>query len=58
MLDVYICPKCGLVRYVSKDKTRCFRCNMEMKHADIPYADYIKLNTNERQPYILQIKEA
>lgn len=57
MLDVYICPKCELVRYVSKDKTHCFRCDVEMKHADISYADYIKLNSEQRKPYIMQAKK-
>lgn len=57
MLDVYICPSCELVRYVSKDKTHCFRCDIEMQLADISYADYIKLNLTERQPYIIQAKE-
>lgn len=57
MLDVYICPKCELVRYVSKDKTHCFRCDVEMIHADIPYADYIKLTAKERQPYINLAKQ-
>lgn len=56
MLDVYICPKCELVRYVSKDKTHCFRCDLEMIHADIPYADYIKLSKTQRQVYINQTK--
>lgn len=57
MLSVYICPKCGLVRYVSKDKTHCFRCDVEMWPADISYADYIKLNSEERQPYINQASQ-
>ncbi len=58
MLEVYICPSCGLVRYVSKDKTHCFRCDVEMHHADISYADYIKLNLKERMPYIEKAKTA
>lgn len=57
MLDVYICPKCELVRYVSMDKTHCFRCDVEMKLANISYADYIKLNLQERQLYINQAKQ-
>jgi tRNA(Ile2) C34 agmatinyltransferase TiaS len=56
MLDVYICPKCGLVRYVSKDKTLCFRCGVDMIPAGITYADYICLDTEDRQTYIDRIK--
>lgn len=37
MLKVYICPKCGAVRYVSKFKTQCFKCNINMVLSNVAY---------------------
>lgn len=52
MLKVYICPKCKAVRYVSKFKTQCYKCNVEMILSSIPYEDYISLDTNGRNSII------
>lgn len=55
MLKVYICPKCGQVRYVSKFKTECFKCNYQMTLAKIPYENYILLDPRQRQAVIEKI---
>ena len=55
MLKVYICPKCGLVRFVSKFKTECFRCNCQMTLAKISYENYILLDTKQRKSIIEKI---
>jgi len=52
MLKVYICPKCKAVRYVSKYKTQCYKCNVEMILASIPYEEYIILDTVGRNSII------
>ncbi len=55
MLKVYICPKCGQVRYVSKFKTECFKCNCQMTLAKIPYENYILLDPRQRKAVIEKI---
>ncbi len=55
MLKVYICSKCGQVRFVSKYKTECFRCNCEMTLAKVPYENYILLDTKQRKSIIEKI---
>lgn len=55
MLKVYICPKCGAVRYVSKFKTQCFKCNMNMVLSSVAYENYIELNTTERSLVIKEV---
>lgn len=55
MLKVYICPKCGAVRFVSKFKTECFKCNCQMTLAKIPYENYILLDTKQRQAVIEKV---
>ncbi|MDK2808356.1 MAG: hypothetical protein PWP24_1091 [Clostridiales bacterium] len=52
MLKVYICPTCKAVRYVSKYKTHCYKCNQEMSLASIPYEEYITLDPTERHRII------
>lgn len=56
MLKVYICPKCGAVRFVSKYKTECFKCDCKMELSKIPYEDYILLSPIERQYEIKKIQ--
>lgn len=56
MLKVYICPKCGAVRFVSKYKTECFKCNCKMKLSKTPYENYILLSEKERQCEIKKIQ--
>lgn len=52
MLKVYICPKCKAVRYVSKFKTQCYKCNVEMVLSKISYEEYIGLDTADRRQVI------
>ncbi|MSS64830.1 DNA-directed RNA polymerase subunit M [Velocimicrobium porci] len=56
MLKVYICPKCGAVRFVSKYKTQCFKCDCEMKLSKTSYEDYILLTESERQNEIEKVQ--
>lgn len=55
MLKVYICPKCGAVRYVSKFKTQCFKCNINMVLSNVAYENYIELNITERSHIIKKV---
>ncbi len=52
MLKVYVCPKCKAVRYVSKFKTECFKCNINMSLSSISYEEYIRLEEQERLLYL------
>lgn len=52
MLKVYICPKCKAVRYVSKYKTQCYKCNVEMVLSPISYEEYITFDANDRNAII------
>lgn len=54
MLKVYICPNCQSVRFVSKYKTECFKCDQQMRLANTPYEEYILLDETERNNVILQ----
>lgn len=56
MLKVYICPKCGAVRFVSKYKTECFKCNCEMQLSKTPYEDYILLTKSQREMEIKKVQ--
>ena len=42
MMKVYICPKCGWIRTVSRrNEVECFKCgNEKMVLAKIPYEKY------------------
>lgn len=55
MLKVYICSKCGQVRFVSKFKTECFKCSCQMTLSKVPYENYILLDMNQRQAIIEKI---
>ena len=55
MLKVYVCAKCGQVRYVSKFKTECFKCNCQMTLAKVPYESYILLDAKQRKSVIEKI---
>lgn len=52
MLKVYICPKCKAVRYVSKFKTYCYKCNVDMVLSTTPYEEYILLDLEDRNQII------
>lgn len=51
MIKLFICPKCGWIREVSRRKSaECFKCgNEDMKPLDLEYDNYIKLDTEERK---------
>lgn len=48
MLKVYICPKCGSYRFVTNNNYICYKCQRHMTLADIEYANYIELDSKER----------
>lgn len=52
MLKVYICPKCKAVRYVSKFRTYCYKCDMDMVQCIRSYEDYINLDSSDRDTII------
>ena len=49
MMKVYICPKCGWIRTVSRrNEVECFKCgNEKMVLAKIPYEKYGKMSEKE-----------
>ena len=51
MMKVYICPKCGWIRTVSRrNEVECFKCgNEKMVLAKIPYEKYGKMSEKERE---------
>lgn len=53
MMKVYICPKCGWIRTVSRrNEVECFKCgNERMVLAKIPYEKYGKMSEKERKDY-------
>ena len=53
MMKVYICPKCGWIRTVSRrNEVECFKCgNEKMVLAKIPYEKYGKMSEKERKDY-------
>lgn len=55
MLKVYICPKCKAVRYVSKFKTHCYKCNVDMVLSTTPYEEYIMLDLDGRNQIIKKV---
>jgi len=48
MLKVYICSKCGSYRFVTNNNYTCYKCQRHMTLADIEYANYIELDSSER----------
>ncbi len=51
-LKLYICPSCKGTRYVSLENTTCYRCNRPMLLSNMPYADFIELDLEERKQHI------
>ena len=53
MMKVYICPKCGWIRTVSRrNEVECFKCgNEKMVLAKIPYEKYGKMSEKERKDF-------
>lgn len=52
-MKVYICPKCGWMRVVSRRKNvECFKCGeFQMKITKLPYEKIGKMTEEERQDY-------
>ncbi|MDE6889469.1 MAG: DNA-directed RNA polymerase subunit M [Eubacterium sp.] len=53
MIKVYICPKCGWMRTVSRRKNvECFKCGeREMFQVKLTYDKYIGMSLKEREDY-------
>lgn len=53
MLKVYICPKCGWTRTVSRRKNvECYKCGeQEMFLAKLTYDKYSEMSKKEREDY-------
>ena len=53
MMKIYICPKCGWLRMVSRRKTvECFKCeNPQMTLANLTLARYADMSEAEREDY-------
>lgn len=53
MMKVYICPKCGWVRAVSRRcEVECFKCGtQQMTLAHITYVKYGNMSEKERKDY-------
>lgn len=53
MMKVYICPKCGWMRTVSRrNDVECFKCgDVKMVPTRITYEKYGNMSEKERQDY-------
>lgn len=53
MIKVYICPKCGWMRTVSRrKKVECFKCGeQDMSQSKLTYDKYSRMNEQERKDY-------
>lgn len=49
MLKLYICPKCKGVRFVSKDNTICYKCNIQMIKSSTSYSEFISMHPHQRR---------
>ena len=54
MMKVFICPKCGWMRTVSRRKeVECFKCdNREMVLTKLSFLDYSEMNEQQRADYV------
>lgn len=54
MIRLYICPKCGWVRTVSRRaQVECFRCPVEkMEPVKLDYETYTSMDVQEREAYV------
>lgn len=52
-MKVYICPKCGWIRAVSRrSEVECYKCNNpQMTLTRIPYVKYGNMSEKERKDY-------
>lgn len=53
MMKVYICPKCGWLRAVSRRKNvECFKCgNEQMALVKISYEKFAEMDEKQREDY-------
>lgn len=53
-MKVYICPKCGWMRVVSRRKeVECFKCGEpRMEAARLPYEKAGRMSEKEREDYV------
>ncbi len=50
MIRVFICPRCGSVRIVSKYRQAdCLKCGVPMEEMGIPYTRWVELEPRERE---------
>ena len=55
MIKLFICPKCGWIRTVSRrEDVECLKCEgkVQMLPAKMDYAQYKKMSPQERQDYV------
>lgn len=54
MMKVYICPKCGWLRAVSRRKeVECFKCgNSQMEVAKLSYEKFVTMDEKQREDYV------
>ncbi len=55
MIKLYICPKCGWIRTVSRRvNVECLKCagSIQMMPAKLDYAQYTRMSAQERQNYV------
>lgn len=54
MMKVFICPKCGWMRTVSRRKqVECFKCdNQEMALTKLSFLDYTEMSEQQRADYV------
>ena len=54
MMKVYICPKCGWMRIVSRRSVvECHKCGLEqMTLSNLSMVDYTNMNEQERKDYV------
>ena len=48
MLKVYICPHCGIYRFVTSYNYTCYKCDCRMTLTDVEYQHYIELDEEAR----------
>lgn len=54
MMRVFICPKCGWVRTVSRRKTvECYKCgHSQMSLSKLSFVEYSDMDEKQREDYI------
>ncbi len=54
MIRLFICPRCGWVRTVSrKSDVECFKCEgVRMLPSKLEYAKFVQMSEQERKDYV------